>query len=98
MTPDPRPLPAETWGPSNPEWWQSQVEYRLSFADDTAWRWLANEYDAERARHAALVEAAREGLMVLHSPHYGWGCNAANCSGQAALDQIAALDKEPDHE
>jgi len=54
------------------------------------------EYQALADRRAllALLREARHGLVVLHSPHFGWGCNPANCSGQAALEHTSALGEE----
>jgi hypothetical protein len=37
-----------------------------------------------------LLVAARDALLVLHSPHFDWGCTPANCSGQAVLERLAS--------
>jgi hypothetical protein len=41
---DPRP-----WNETNPEWWKLNVETRLEMGGDLAWRWLVNEYAAQRS-------------------------------------------------
>jgi hypothetical protein len=46
----------------------------------------------------AALELADRGLEVLHSPHFDWGCNAVNCSGQAAIEALAALRAEGETE
>ena len=44
-------------------------------------------------REAALD--ALDALEMLHSPHFGWGCNDRNCSGVAAIHRLDLALSEP---